>query len=200
MEVYEAREDSFLLKKCISKYAKGYVLDMGTGSGVLASEAGKSKKVVKVFGVDVNEDSIAHCIRSYPGKKFLFAKSDLFSLFMIYDEYKDIKFDLIMFNPPYLPTDPKFKDVALDGGKKGYELICKFMHQAKDYLRPKGHILLLFSSLTGKEQLEKFLMKNYWSFTEIATSHIFFEDLYVYDVMKIEKRKYGKKGGVKNRA
>jgi len=42
-----------------------------------------------------------------------------------------------LFNPPYLP-DGKVKDAALDGGKNGYNLICKFLHEAKRFLRPQG--------------------------------------------------------------
>ena len=53
----------------------------------------------------------------------------------------DEKFDTIIFNPPYLPSDPKLKDLTLDGGKKGYELIQKFLKQAKKYLEKNGIIL-----------------------------------------------------------
>ena len=60
----------------------------------------------------------------------------------------DEKFDTIIFNPPYLPSDPKLKDLTLDGGKKGYELIQKFLKQAKKHLEKKGIILLLFSPFT----------------------------------------------------
>jgi len=34
MNIYDPREDSFLLQKQIKNYAKGIVLDMGTGSGI----------------------------------------------------------------------------------------------------------------------------------------------------------------------
>ena len=39
MEVYEPREDSLIVKVHIKDYAKGRVLDIGTGSGILAEEA-----------------------------------------------------------------------------------------------------------------------------------------------------------------
>ena len=38
------------------------------------------------------------------------------------------KFNTIIFNPPYLPED-EFKDKSLDGGKKGYEIIEKFLNK-----------------------------------------------------------------------
>jgi len=205
MEIYEPREDSFLIQKYVSKYAKGVVLDLGTGTGILAEEAAKSKKVVKVFGVDINEEAVIYCIKhekNFPtenlfsssvkfktslnfmnhqkSKKIIYAMSDMFTLFKRDRRYIGIKFDTILFNPPYLPTDPKHKDVALDGGKKGYELICKFLHGCKRFLKPKGKILLVFSSLTGKEKLDKFLLENYWKYRLLEKKHVFFEDLYLY--------------------
>jgi len=186
MEVYEPREDSFLIQKYVSKYAKGIVLDIGAGTGILAEEAAKSKQVVKVFGVDINEDAIIYCIRHQKSKKIVYAMSNLFRLFKKDRRYMDTKFDTIIFNPPYLPNDPNVKDVALDGGKKGYELICLFLHDAKRFLKPKGRILLLFSSLTGREKLDKFLLDNYWKFKLLEKKHIFFEDLFVYLIEKIE--------------
>jgi len=180
MEIYEPAEDSFLLQKYIKKYSKGIVLDMGTGTGIQAEEAAKSKKAVKVFGVDINEEAIKHCIRHQKNKKIIFATSNLFRLFKLDRRYIGIKFDTIIFNPPYLPNDPNIKDKALDGGKKGYELICKFLHECKKFLRPNGKILLLFSSLTSKPTLDNFLIKNHWKFKEITKKHIFFETLYVY--------------------
>ena len=178
--VYEPREDSYLLQKYIKKYAKGTVLDLGTGSGILAEEAAKSKKVVRVFGVDISEEAIKYCIRHQKSRKIIFAKSDLFSLFKLDRRYTGIKFDTILFNPPYLPTATGHRDIALDGGKKGYELICRFLHESKKFLRPRGKILLIFSLLTGKERLDNFLMRNYWRFKLLDKKHIFFEDMFLY--------------------
>ncbi len=184
--IYEPGEDSFLLEKHIFEYAKGIVFDVGTGSGILAEKAAKSKKVVKVFGGDINHDAIKYCIRNQQSKKIVFIISDLFSLFKVVECYKDIKFDTILFNPPYLPEDKKTKDIALGGGKKGYELICRFLHESKKFLKPKGKILLIFSSLTGKEKLDKFLTENYWQFKLLDKQHIFFEDIFLYLTRKFK--------------
>ncbi len=187
-EVYQPREDSYLLRKYLGKYVKGIVLDMGTGSGILALEAAKSRKVVKVFGVDVNEEAIKYCIRNIKNKKILFMCSNLFSVFKKEEAYKNIKFDTILFNPPYLPTDPRYGDIALDGGKCGYELICKFLHESKRFLKPKGKILMVFSSLTGKERIDLFLQRNNWEYLVLEKKHIFFEDLYLYLIKNANKR------------
>jgi len=44
--------------------------------------------------------------------------------------------------------------------------------------------LIVFSSLTGKEKLEHFLIKNHFKFKELEKKHIFFEDLFVYLIEK----------------
>ncbi|NQU98517.1 methyltransferase [Candidatus Woesearchaeota archaeon] len=168
--MYEPREDSFLLRKHLKKYAKGLVLDMGTGSGVQAKEA---SKYAKVIAVDINPDAIKHCKEEYSNIDF--RKSDLFS------NVKE-EFDLIIFNPPYLPTEPKAPDVALDGGIEGWELIERFLKQAKDYLKKEGVILLLFSSFSKKEKVDSILKEENYKYKEIDKEHIHFEDLYVYEI------------------
>jgi release factor glutamine methyltransferase len=187
MDIYEPAEDSFLLQKFVKKYSRGFVLDMGTGTGIQAEVAAGSKKVVKVFAVDINEEAIKYCIRHQKSKKIVFAKSDLFSLFHNDRRYIGTKFDTIIFNPPYLPNNPRIKDKALDGGRMGYELICKFLHESRKFLKPRGKILMVFSSLTGREKLDNFITRNHWKHKLLTKAHIFFEDLFVYLIEKIPR-------------
>lgn len=63
-------------------------------------------------------------------------------------------FDLILFNPPYLPTDPSERindwlEIALDGGLTGRDTIVRFLQEIPVNLAPGGRVLLLLSSLTG---------------------------------------------------
>ena len=165
--IYEPREDSYLLQEYVLKYAGGKVLDMGTGSGILAEIA--LKKTKDVLAADINLEAVEHA----KSKKINAVHSDLFS------NIKG-KFDLIIFNPPYLPDDKRVKDIALDGGKKGYELLERFLKQAKNYLNKNGKILILFSSLTKKNKVDKILKENRYIFEFLETKRIFFEELYVY--------------------
>ncbi len=170
--MYEAREDSFLLLKSV-KLAKGKVLDIGTGSGILAYEASKLKNVKSVTAVDIDQKSINYVKKKY---NINVIKSDLF-------ENIKGKFDTIIFNPPYLPQEivyPKIKDKAIFGGKKGYELIERFLNNAKKYLNKDGIILLLFSSLTNKKKINDILNKNSFKYKQIDKLKLDFEELYVY--------------------
>ncbi|MBU1854854.1 MAG: methyltransferase, partial [Nanoarchaeota archaeon] len=106
-----------------------------------------------------------------------FRESDLFSNITE-------QFDLIIFNPPYLPNEPKAPDIALDGGPKGYELIEQFLKSAKYNLKTKGVILLLFSSFTNQKKVNKILTTNNYFFRQIDKTHINFEDLFVYEIKK----------------
>jgi len=178
-EIYEPREDSFFLKEEIKNYAHSLVLDIGTGSGIQALEA--SKYASKVYAVDINSAAIKNLkktIRKNKIKNIIAVKSDLFS------SLKKIKFDLIIFNPPYLPSDKKYPDKALDGGKRGFELIERFFEEASAFLKPTGLILLVFSSLTNKNKVDEVIIRHLFDFKLIGTKKLFFEQLFLYKISK----------------
>ena len=172
-EIYVPREDSYLIQKNIKKYAKKdfIALDIGTGSGILANEA---SKYCNVIAVDINQNAIKYCKNKYKNNnKIKFKISNLFSNI-------NQKFDLIIFNPPYLPED-EIKDIALTSGD-GTLIINKFLKHAKEYIYYNGKILLLFSSLTNKEKVDNILKKNNYDFKLIDEEKLFFEKLYVYEI------------------
>jgi len=185
MNAYEPREDSELLKKYVKKFAFGKVLDMGTGSGIQAIEASKKKKADSVLAVDVDEEVVKELknkIKKLRIKKDFIGKikvkqSDLFS------EMKG-RFEAIIFNPPYLPQDKGVSDKALYGGKKGDEVLQRFLDSVSDYLHNEGIVLIVFSSLTNKEKVDLVIEMNLLEFKELEKKHIFFEDLFVYLIKK----------------
>lgn len=166
--IYEPEEDSLILKKYVEKYAKGKVLDMGTGSGIQAETA--KKKTTEVIAVDINPEAV-DLVKKKGIKSFV---SDLFS-------NVQEKFDLIIFNPPYLPED-EAEDIESQkittGGKKGFEIIERFLKDAKNHLEPNGKILIVCSSLTG--DIESFFKKYNYEYKLLEKIHIFFEDIKVY--------------------
>ena len=179
--VYDPREDSYLIQGFVKKYAVGRVLDMGTGTGILAATASKSTKVRKVVGADIDSAVITYCKNTIKNKKASFVVSNLFSTL------KQDVFDTIIFNPPYLPQHPKeTRQLArmLSGGKHGFELIEKFLQAAPHHLAPNGQILLLFSSLTNKGIVDQLIEKNGLQSELLGTQKFFMETLYCYRITK----------------
>lgn len=174
MQTYEPAEDSCLLAEAVSKHAKGKVLDMGTGSGILAEAALKSRRVKSVTATDINKECAGKI-----SSKIKFIHSNLFS------RIPKQKFDTIAFNPPYLPQDRGIDDAAIYGGKKGYEVIERFLNSCGGYLADKGMILLLFSNLTKKRKVDEIIESNCLESEEIGRKELpFFETLYVYKIKK----------------
>jgi len=166
--IYEPREDSFLLQKIVKKEVKSAdkVLDMGTGSGIQAITA--SEIAHDITAVDINPE----CIDNLHNPKIKTILSNLFE--NVHDQ-----FDLILFSPPYLPTDPDEPEdsaLATTGGEKGSEIIEEFLKQAKYHLKTNGRILLLYSSLSGKTEE---IAKKYYSFKILAEESFDFEKIYV---------------------
>ena len=168
--IYDPEEDSFLLAKYVGKFAKGKVLDLGTGSGIQAETALKYTK--DVLAVDIDKESL-----KFVKKKGIKARySDLFS------NIKE-KFDLIIFNPPYLPKDElegKESIKITTGGKYGYEILERFLSQVNKYLNKEGKILIVFSSLTNKNKIDKIIKKNKFKFKLLEEQKMFFEKIYCY--------------------
>jgi release factor glutamine methyltransferase len=172
--VYEPTEDSFLLKKKIKKYVQGKnVLDMGCGGGVLSVEA-KKCGARKVLGVDINSE----CGKYLEKLGINFLESDLF-------KKVEGKFDIILFNPPYLPEDERedFESrVITTGGKNGDELVLRFLNDVGNYLEKDGKILLLVSSLTSFGRIKKILKEKGMVYSIIAEKKLFFEKLEVWEI------------------
>jgi release factor glutamine methyltransferase len=82
-------------------------------------------------------------------------------------------FDLVIFNPPYLPTSPEERiddwlECALDGGSDGRAVIARFIRDVGRVLAPGGRFLILVSSLTGVREVLTLLTTAGYSH-EIAT-------------------------------
>ncbi|MBI2134415.1 methyltransferase [Candidatus Woesearchaeota archaeon] len=196
--VYEPREDSTMLEKHVRKHANGQVLDMGTGSGIQAITATYNNNVKSVIALDIQEEVIEHCKKNIVNDKISFLISDLFEIFKKNKSLKNKRFDTIIFNPPYLPEDIKLKDLTLDGGKKGYEVIERFINNAGNYLKKDGIILIVFSSLTKKDKVEEFIRNNLFEFELLEKKVYFFEQLYVYKLKKSDISKKLDSNGIKN--
>ncbi|MFC1801417.1 HemK2/MTQ2 family protein methyltransferase [Nanoarchaeota archaeon] len=179
--IYQPREDSELLKKYVKQFAKGLVLDMGTGSGIQAETAAKKREVKTVIAVDINPEAKKYIQH----KKVKFIHSDLFK------KIPKKRFNTIIFNPPYLPQDPNIEDPSLYGGKQGFEILEKFLNQINTYLEEDGIVLIVFSNFTQKNIVDFILEKNLLQFKLLEKQKLpLFEELYCYLIKKTQTLKH----------
>ena len=175
--VYEPAEDSYMLTEAAKK-VKGKVLEIGCGSGIVSLTCAKNG--CEVLGVDINREAVK-CAKENAKKNCLDAKfvySDLFS------KVGKQKFDWILFNPPYLPTEPEEKirgklNKAFDGGVDGRKTLDRFLGQFDKFLAEKGKLLLIQSSLNDLDKTNVILNKKSYKTRIIAQESFFFEKLYV---------------------
>ena len=176
--VYEPREDSFLLAESVSIKKGSSVLDLGTGSGIQGINA-LLLGAGKVTASDINSEALKNFSMNAEKlgfKNFECIESNLF-------EKIRGKFDAIIFNPPYIPTE-KIKFIDLDGGKKGREVLDGFLEKFDGYLSKKGVCFFLQTDLNGAAETEKILKKKNLKFEIIARKKLFFEELLVFRVEK----------------
>ena len=176
--IYNPREDSYLMQEELIKLLKSVpnkkikILDIGSGSGIQALTCRKLG-FENILTADINQEAIKHL------KKLGFKsiKSDLFS-----NIKKNQRFNLIIFNPPYLPEDkrePKDSQIRTTAGKKGYEIIIKFLKEAKPHLLNDGFILLLFSSLSKPKIILREAERFNYKVELLDKKKLFFEELSV---------------------
>jgi len=175
MSIYQPAEDSYLLSEILKREIPPLLqenigltfLEIGSGSGIhLETAYNLGIKKENIFSCDLDPASVSHC----NSLGFNCIKSDLFKAFTG-------RFDMIVFNPPYLPEDirePEDYKIATTGGKKGGEVVNRFLKAAKEHLNPNGKIFLLTSSLT------KGIDFNGYNKEFLGNEKLFYEELFVW--------------------
>ena len=177
-KVYEPAEDTFLFAENLKVKKTDKVLEIGTGTGIIAIIS--SKKTERVVAVDINEYAV-ECTR----KNSDINKSNIdVRLGDLFDPVKDEKFDLILFNTPYLPTneDERVDDeleAAWDGGTDGRLVIDRFIKELTVHLNPGGRVQLVQSSLSNIEETTGRLMELGFEVSLTASERFFFEEVVV---------------------
>lgn len=145
-EVYAPAEDTWLLLRAAGTECRDgeRVLEIGCGSGAVSAALSRR---AHVLATDINP----HAVRVARDMGIEVVRTDLFSGICG-------RFDLVLFNPPYLPTQPDERmddwlEYALDGGPDGRATISRFLSGVGRVLAPSGRVLLLVSSLTGFREI-----------------------------------------------
>ena len=144
-------ETELLVEMALSKIPpdrRCNILDLGTGSGVVAITIAKHRPGAYVTAVDLSPLALAVARRNarrYSMENVVFIEADWFSCFV------REKFDVIVANPPYIVEgDPHLEadglrfepSVALVAQNNGLDCIYRIIAQAPDYLEQSGWLML----------------------------------------------------------
>ncbi|MDD4281545.1 MAG: methyltransferase [Candidatus Methanofastidiosa archaeon] len=174
--VYPVSEDTHLLAESVEVHPGETVLEIGCGTGYVSLFLAAQGAVVT--GVDINPLAVALARENAreSGLEATFIESDLFA-------GVDGTYDVIVCNPPYLPSEDIEKtpyDACWDGGPTGREFSARFIAAMPSYLSPRGRAYLLQSSLCSPDASVGELVAAGFSVTVAGTRALFFERLFVF--------------------
>jgi release factor glutamine methyltransferase len=143
------------------------IVDVGTGSGIIALSLARQFTEAKVLAIDISDDALAlageNAARLGLDKRVQFRKGDLL-------ENLDERFDLVVANLPYISMKGRHllsrevlhdPEVSLFAGERGDELVRKLIEQAPSRLNQES-LLALEIGIHQAEGLGEFLrQKNY---------------------------------------
>ena len=183
--VYVPAEDSYLLAENLQIKEGQSVLEIGTGSGIVAMYA--SRLTDKITVTDINFDACELARKN-------FRQNNIENIEILWGNMFEVvenrKFDVILFNTPYLPTEEdevldNTINYAFDGGLNGRKVIDLFLNEVKNHLNAGGIVQMIQSSLSGNDEtLSK--LDELGFIAEIAASeHFFFEDITLINAYKI---------------
>ena len=187
-EVYDPAEDTYLLLDAIDIKKNESVLEIGSGCGIISLECARIG--ANVISTDINPIAVELVKKNFLinqnilNGNFEVRSGDLFSPILSSET-----FDVIIFNPPYLPTKKEQRigglyDLALDGGESGIEVTKKFIGSVSAFLRKDGKAYFVFSSLSSKDALESLIKKLKLNFKIVESKTYGDETLSVYMLKK----------------
>ncbi|MGD0636577.1 MAG: methyltransferase domain-containing protein [Nitrososphaerales archaeon] len=168
---YVPSDDTALLVRALTRVGGDSCLEIGFGSGaVLQSLVPRFPLVV---GTDITTVEQA---RDAKGSSEV-VLADRASCF------RDETFDVVAFNPPYLPSG-QIRDRAVDGGRGGIEVPMKFLGDALRVVKAGGRIYVLLSNHGDLDRFAALCDGMGLSIREVAQAKLFFESLLVYEIVR----------------
>ncbi len=178
-DVYRPSDDTFLLAKAVHANVRPgeRFLEVGCGSGLVSLVAARAG--ADVVACDLNPHAVAATRRNAAENRLALTavESDLLTA-------APGPFDVVAFNPPYLPTGPEEilpgpLNLAFDGGPDGNATVLRFAEQVGRLRPPPRLILVVHSSLADPVALEDALGKLGYNCSVVAEESHFFERLAV---------------------
>ena len=183
--VYIPSDDTFLLAENLEIKEGQSVLEIGTGSGLVSMYA--SLLSDDVTATDINYNAIELAEKNFKLNNINTIRLEFGDLF---EPVKDKKFDVILFNTPYLPTDPDDiinddLNYAFDGGLDGRKVIDRFINEVSNHLNDKGIVQIIQSSLSDNDRTLHMFDSNGFIAEIAASEKFFFEEIVLINAYKI---------------
>ncbi|HME18710.1 MAG TPA: hypothetical protein VKF15_03125 [Nitrososphaerales archaeon] len=164
---YVASEDSSLLRRAMSSHSGRTCLEIGAGNG------GNLVAVSNGFELVVGSDLVRPEMGDWTDANANYVLADLAACF------RDKTFDVVAFNPPYLPSDG-IGDNATDAGRDG-EVPLAFLREALRVVKDTGTIVMLLSAESPVERIGAECGRRNFRLTRMESRHLFYEELAVYE-------------------
>ncbi len=181
--VYSPAEDTFLLAAAVKTYVADKVLEIGIGSGLVVSELVERSRLA--VGVDIDVEVVRKVEEAF---KWGWSKVNLVCCDSA-SPFREGVFDLVVFNPPYLPSDGTV-DRAVDGGRGGVEVSKRWFSEAARCLEEEGRIMFVTSSLSDVEELFEYVESLGFKVEVLSKTHLFFEDISVVKARRVSVKKH----------
>ncbi|GAB9469726.1 hypothetical protein Gpo141_00006995 [Globisporangium polare] len=186
-DVYEPAEDTFVLLDalqdelpCITALEPAICLEIGCGSGAVFVYLANALRQLDgtramFFATDINPlaASVAqHTATINDVPAFDLVRTDLVSC---YEQRLQGKVDVLLFNPPYVPTPSDEVgstgiEAAWAGGLHGREVIDRLLPKLKDLLSPRGVFYMVVVVENKPKQIAAILAKDGFSMTVVRST------------------------------
>ncbi len=157
----------------------GLVLDVGTGTGLLAICAGRAG-AGRVIATDINPAAVqcaTYNVRRHGLQAVVQVRQgDLFL------PVAGLRFDLVVCNPPYFRGEPHTMGERAYRAGPSYEWLARFADQLPGHLTPTGGALLVLGDSTDIEAILKVIRTAPLCVNLVARRDLIFEALYIYSL------------------
>jgi release factor glutamine methyltransferase len=178
-KIYRPSEDTFFLEDNIKNIKGDKLLEIGVGSGYLIYNI--FKNFSWIVGTDISFDVLKEAkilVKNCDSK----CNIDLICCDGA-SAFKELIFDLSIFNPPYLPSRSLI-DLNVDGGMGGIMVIKKWIEQLVKVTKNMEFAIFVMSSISDCKKLFSYLKRKKIKFEIIGRRKIFFEELIAVKLFK----------------
>ncbi|MGC9105769.1 MAG: HemK2/MTQ2 family protein methyltransferase [Thermoprotei archaeon] len=176
--VYEPSDDTELLYDLVDSEPGESALEIGSGTGVISIKL--AKKGARVIAVDINPWA---ALATKLSAELNDVDVDVINC-DVASCLRDVKFDLAVFNPPYLPVDEvrSWIDYAWAGGRSGIDVLLRFFDMVRAF-----RYYVVYSSLSDFDSLMTYFNSRRFEIRKVASKTVGFETIYAVEVKPHDK-------------